>query len=286
MPGAAFDPDSLLARRFPVEARSWNVARSLGWARDFGAGLPGALLAFDAPFLDASRGLALPMIAVPLCDGEFWQQRPETGIDWRRIVHAEEVLHLHRPLPLAGDALLSQSVVDIRDRGADKGASMVQRFSLQDAVGLAYADLDVTTVLLGNGGFGEPHRSVVRPAPLPDRQPDARVEIRTPAAHETRFCLSAELRVAGKLDLRPGQRLIRGVGCFGLAGRAALALGCDNDPSRVQQLGVRYGGPMLTDETMCFEFWSVAPGQAVFRMRARERDATVLSRGFINFLMA
>ncbi len=276
---AVFDPARLLARAFPQEQRQWSATQAVRWARDFGAGLPGELAVSDARFLDAQQALALPMIAVPLCDGEFWQQQPDTGIDWRRIVHAEEVLTLHRPLPLAGQALLTQAITDIRDRGADKGALMVQRLTLTEPGGLPYADVDVTTVLRGNGGFGGPLPDAARPAPLPERAPDASMDIRTPPADQTSFCLSAELKVAAGLNLQPGQRMLRGVGCFGLAGRAALALACGNDPQRLQRFGVRYGGPMLSDETMRLELWHLGQGQAVFRMRAVERDAAVLSHG-------
>jgi hypothetical protein len=279
---AVFDRERLLARVFPPEPRQWSAAQAVRWARDFGAGLPGELAAHDARFLDAQQALALPMIAVPLCDGEFWQQQPDTGIDWRRIVHAEEVLTLHRPLPLAGQALLTQAITDIRDRGAEKGALMVQRLTLAEPGGLPYADVDVTTVLRGNGGFGGfggPPPDAARPAPLPERAPDASIDIRTPSAGDTSFCLSAELKVGDGLSLQPGQRMLRGVGCFGLAGRAALALACGNDPQRLRRFGVRYGGPMFSDETMRLELWHVGEGQAVFRMRAVERDAAVLSHG-------
>jgi hypothetical protein len=277
----AFDRDALLARRFPAEPRQWDAVQAIRWARDFGAGLPGDLLAHDTRFLATTQAHALPMIAVPLCDGEFWQMQPDTGIDWRRIVHAEEWLTLHRPLPLTGEAVLTQRIVDIRDRGAEKGASMVQRLTLADPGGAPYADIDVTTVLRGNGGFGGPPPDPARPAPLPERAPDACIDIRTPSAEGTSFCLSADLKVATGLALQPGQRMLRGVGCFGLAGRSALALVCGNEPQRLRRFGVRYAGPMLSDETMRLELWKLDDTQAVFRMRAVERDAPVLSQGMV-----
>ena len=278
-----FDRERLLARVFPAEPRAWTAAQALRWARDFGAGGGGDMALHDARWLDPAQGHALPMIAVPLCDGKFWQQESDTGIAWRQIVHAEEVLTLHRPLPLAGQTLLTQAIVDIRDRGADRGASMLQRLTLSEPGGAPYADVDVTTVLRGNGGFGGPAPEASRPAPLPERAPDRVIELRSPAADETSFCLSTELKVAGGLTLRPGQRMLRGVGCFGLAGRAVMALACGNAPQRLQRFGVRYAGPMLSDETLRVELWFAAEGEAVFRMRAVERDAPVLGHGSLRF---
>ena len=87
------------------------------------------------------------------------------------------------------------------------------------------------------------------------------------------------MKVAGGLTLRPGQRMLRGVGCFGLAGRAVLALACGNAPQRLQRFGVRYAGPMLSGETLRVELCLLAECEAVFRIRSVERDAAVRSHG-------
>lgn len=281
---AFFNRERLLTRPFPVEQRRWSAEQGARWARDFGAGLPGALAADDARFIDVTQAQALPMIAVPLCDGEFWPMQPDTGIVWQQIIHAEESMTLHRPLPMAGEVQMTQKITDIRDRGVNKGAVMFQRMTLTEPGGLPYADIDVTLILRGNGGFGGPAPDSKRPAPLPERAPDEFIEVQTPAAEDTSFCISAELKVATGLVLNPGQRMMRGVGCFGLAGRAVLALICNNEPQRLREFGVRYAGPMLTDETMRIDLWRTSECSAVFRMHAIERNAPVLSLGTVSWL--
>jgi hypothetical protein len=281
-----FDRMRLLAREFPALVKTYGPADAAAWVRDFGAGLGGALAQADQRFLHPPAGvLPLPMIAVPLCDGRFWEQDADTGIDWRKIVHAEEVITQHRPLPPTGSVRICQRVVDIRDRGLEKGALMVQRQSVCDAAGVPYIDIDVTTVLRGNGGFGGPAQDASRPLSLPNRAPDQTIEVRTPTPDATRLCILADLSVASGIPgAESDQRMIRGVGCFGLAGRALLALCCDNDPLRLRRFGVRYGGPMLTDETMRIELWYVGEGSARFRMHCIERDAVVVSSGSLDFV--
>jgi hypothetical protein len=283
-PVGLFNRERLMSRVLPVFERRWQGADAVAWARDFGAGLAGDLAQADARFLDAAQPWALPMIAVPLCDGDFWQQASDTGIDWRQIIHAEEVLTLVRPLPAEGTVQIHRQVVDVRDRGASKGALMSERDSLCDAAGLSYAHIDVSTVLRGNGGFGGPPPDAVQIVQLPERPADLTVDVRTPSAQGTRLCISAELDVAAGIPgCRSDQQMIRGVGCFGLAGRGALALLCGNDPARLRRFGVRYGGPMLTDETMRLELWHTGPGLALLRMQSVERQAKVLSSGFVEF---
>lgn len=276
-----FNRERLLARHFPVENRHWDAPQALRWARDFGIGLPGPALDSEARYLEPTPadGLAHPMIVLPLCDGEFWQRQPDTGIDWAHIVHAEETLTVHQAAPLTGEALLTHAITDIRDRGADKGAAMVERLSLSTPDGQALADIDVTTVLRRNGGFGGPPPDQVVRTALPDRAPDASIDIDTPSATDTSLCISADLNVASGLQTRPGQRMLRGLAGFAMAGRAVLTLVCNNQPTRLRRLSVRYGGPLLTDETLRIDLWHTAPGQGVLRMRSVQRDAVVLSTG-------
>jgi acyl dehydratase len=95
------------------------------------------------------------------------------------------------------------------------------------------------------------------------------------------FRLSADIVVAAGAPV--GKSMVRGVGCFGTAGRALLAMACDNRPSRLKKLGVRYAGPMFTGELLRVEMWHAGPGRALFRMRALERDAPVLDNCLVEF---
>jgi len=46
--------------------------------------------------------VALPTMAVVLAGPGFWIRNEKTGVDWRKILHGEQGLTLHRPLPVAG----------------------------------------------------------------------------------------------------------------------------------------------------------------------------------------
>jgi len=276
----AIDYQKLMQWPFPAISRPYTQQESSRFAKGFGAGLPGPLQEGDAEFVAGTQ--VLPMMAVALADGEFWQMRPETGIDWRRIVHAEEAITMHHPLPASGTVVVTQHISEIFDRGADKGAVMQQKQLLSSEDGTPLVTIDVTTVLKGDGGFGgKPYQSTRVQIPE-GRQPDMTIEIRTPADNDDAvFRLSKD--IAAGASAGPGKSVMRGLGCFGLAGRGILKLVCGNRPERLRRLAVRYAGPMLTDETMVIELWHAEKGQAVFRMSARERDALVLNNCYVEF---
>lgn len=280
----AFDYATLLAWPFATVSKHYTAADTIRYARGFGAGTGGQMAAFDRLYLRPSAPLVLPMIAVPLCDGEFWQQQPATGIVWQQIIHAEETLTMHAPMPVDATVSITQQVVDLWDRGADKGAVMAQRQCVHAADGALLATIDVTTILRGNGGFGGKAYQAERVQMPAERPPDAVLDLYSAVDADAIFKLSADIVAAANAP--PGKSMMRGVGCFGTAGRAVLALVCGDAPERLKKLSVRYTGPMFTGELLRVELWHVGPGRALFRMRAPERDAPVLDHCCCEFAEA
>lgn len=276
----AINYQQLKHRHFPAVVCEYDAGLAAKIARGFGAGVTPLAAADDAPYL-AGHAM-LPMAAIALADGEFWQQQPNTGIDWRRIIHAEESITVHHPLPPQGTVIVTQHVEDIFDRGPERGAVMLQKQFLNAADGKLLVTIEVTTILKGDGGFGgksyDPHKT-----PIPDERPaDAVIELRSPGNDEDAiYRLSAGLSISDNLP--PGKAMMRGLGCFGLVGRAVLKLVCNNDARRLRKMAVRYSGAMLTDETMRIELWNTQAGTAVFRMRASERDVMVLNNCYVEF---
>lgn len=263
---------------FEPVARVWTREQTLAYTRGFGAGLDG-----DNAFLSSEAECALPMVVVALADGEFWQRNPAAGLQWQKVVHAEEVLTLFKSVPVAGKGTVSRRIEAIFDRGIERGASMHEQQYLCDAQGDLLATLDVTTVLLGDGGFGgeaEPKRERVS---IPSRDPDATIDLRTPEEEAPLFRLPPEFEIAAAASGETRPVMLRGLCSFGLAGRAALRLACDNQAELFKRMGVRYVGPMYAKETVRLALWHTEPGKAVFTLRALERDAAILNNGFIEF---
>lgn len=65
---------------------------------------------------------ALPTFPAVLAYPGFWMREPQYGIDWKRVLHVEQSVELHRPLPVEGRVRSELSVDEILDKGADKGA--------------------------------------------------------------------------------------------------------------------------------------------------------------------
>lgn len=124
--------------------------------------------------------LAVPTMANVLGYPGFWAQEADTGIDWRRIVHAEQSIVLHRTLPSAANVTAQTRVTALYDKGAAKGALLCQQRIVRDASsGEALATVSQLSMLRGDGGRGGSGGAPPPPHTIPDRPADAVCELPT-----------------------------------------------------------------------------------------------------------
>ncbi|HTO51142.1 MAG TPA: MaoC/PaaZ C-terminal domain-containing protein [Burkholderiales bacterium] len=232
--------------------------------------------------------LTLPTMAVILGFPGSWMLDPRTGIDFSMIVHGEELIVLHRPLPAAGTVVSRHRVTRVVDKGAGKGATVTYDKELFDrASGDKLATVTHTTFCRGDGGFSARDGltdASPPPAPkVPERAPDLVYELHTlpQQALLYRLCadrnpLHSEPAVARKAGFdRP---ILHGLGTYGVAGHALLATCCSYDPARLKRLFARFSAPVFPGETIRLEMYRDG-GEIAFRARAKERDKVVLDYG-------
>ena len=232
--------------------------------------------------------LALPTMAVILGYPGSWMRDPRTGIDFTMIVHGEERVVLHKPLPAAATVVSKHRVTRVVDKGAGKGATVTYDKELFDkASGEKLSTVTHTTFCRGDGGFsardGISDPSPASPPKVPQREPDLACELRTlpQQALLYRLCadrnpLHSEPAAARKAGFeRP---ILHGLGTYGVAGHALLASLCDYDPRRLKSLFARFSAPVFPGETIRFEMYR-EDGAIAFRARVKERDRVVLDYG-------
>ncbi|VWX50183.1 MaoC family dehydratase [Novosphingobium sp. 9U] len=237
----------------------------------------------ELPFVYEGALKSVPSYVNVLCHPGFWAQRPEFGIDWVKILHAEQDFRMHAPLPPTGALRGEYSVRAIEDKGDGRGALMHQDKELYDvATGTHIATVRSTLFLRGDGGqggFGEP------PAPataLPDRAPDCSVAIATLPRQALIYRLSGDwnpLHADPAIAAKAGfpAPILHGLCTNGIACRAALSAYCDNDPARLTGMFTRFSKPVMPGETIRVDFFE--EGDAIrFRAVAQERNETVLDR--------
>jgi hypothetical protein len=82
----------------------------------------------ELPFVFEEGLRALPTMAVVLGGPGFWMRNEKTGVDWRKILHGEQGLTLHRPTP-APHALPDRAPDAALDMATLPQAALIYRLS-------------------------------------------------------------------------------------------------------------------------------------------------------------
>jgi acyl dehydratase len=232
---------------------------------------------------------AVPTMATVLAYPGQFAKNPESGIDWKRVVHGEQNVVIHQPLPAAGTVVGRTVIEEIVDKGAGKGALLYSRRDVRDkASGALLASLRSTSFLRGDGGFGGPS-GPTRPAhALPERAPDIVCDIATLPQAALIYRLSGDynpLHADPEIATAAGfpRPILHGLCTFGVAGHALLRTLCGYDPTRLTRMEARFSSPVFPGETVRTEIWRDGQGRAGFRCRVVPRDVVVINNGLAEF---
>jgi len=208
----------------------------------------------------------------------------DCGYDYAKVLHGEQKLTLHRPLPPEGELLARSRVTAAYDKGAGKGAIILT----ETEVRLAADDKPLftqssTTFARGDGGFGGPAGSGPAPHPIPERKPDRSLTLETRKDQALLYRLNGDrnpLHADPALAKRVGfpVPILHGLCTYGTACRAILKAVAGYDHTRIRGFDVRFSAPVYPGESIATDLW--VDGKTVsFRCRVPERDAVVINNG-------
>lgn len=288
------DYDRVMALPAVESVHSYTFKDTILYALGVGVSMNGTLLPEDLKFVYEEGLCSLPTMALVAGYPGFWLKLPQYGVTWQKVLHAEQDLRLHAPVPVAATVRSTLKIEEIYDRGATKGAYLVARRELyNEADGTHIASLRQLSILRGDGGFGgKSSQSGIPPisgAPLEESRPaDIVVDMPTFPGQAVLYRLSGDfnpLHVDPAVAAEVGfpQPILHGMCTLGVVGRALLKGLCANQPGRFRSVSVRFSSPVFPGETIRTEIWRQAPGRAVFRARVIERDIVVLKNAHVEY---
>lgn len=244
------------------------------------------------------RGLqAVPSMAVILGHPGLWMGAPASGIDLSKVVHGEQKVRLHRPLPSSGAVIGRSRVTGVVDKGPDKGALVVvEREVIDKESGATLATVEQVSFCRAEGGFsiaGQPSDEWPAKPATPSRPADQSCDMSTRPEMALLYRLSGDMNPlhadpeAAKAAGFP-RPILHGLGTYGVACHAILKMCCDYRPERLQSLETRFSAPVFPGETIRTEIWRAnedseggqgGSKRVYFQSRAVERDKIVLSNG-------
>lgn len=287
---AVFNPEILLKWSLESVTQSYQERDTMLYALGVGAAHGQSVVGEDLGFVYEKNLSALPTMAVVLATPTFWVADPALGIQWKKMLHGEQRLTLHRPLAASGTVTGQERVIALFDKGAEKGSVMLLERVLRDASsGDRIATIESTVLLRGNGGFGGRTGSTPTSHKIPDgRLPDLTVTMETREDQALLYRLSGDynpLHIDPDVAHAAGfQRpILHGLCSYAIAGRVLLKQLCDNQSHRLRRLDVRFVAPVYPGETLRIDIWRESHGRAAFCVKVAERNTLVLNNGYFEY---
>ncbi|MQA14284.1 MAG: enoyl-CoA hydratase [Pseudonocardiaceae bacterium] len=264
----------------PVEV-TWTSRDTLLYAVAVGAGAgdPAGELAFTTENSEGIDQQVLPVYGVLIVQNAGIP-RDVGDYDPAALVHAEQSLTSARSLPVAGTALVSQTVAGIYDKGS--GALVVTEAQAVDATsGELLLTARSSAFIKGEGGFGG-SRGPTTAWTVPARSPDHVVSFATRPEQALLYRLCGDrnpLHSDPAFAARGGfeSPILHGMCTYGITGRLLLDAACDGDPARFRSIEGRFTRPVTPGEELTVSMWR--DDSAVLFTTTDSTGAVVIDKG-------
>lgn len=264
------NPDAVGSTSDPV-SHSWDSKDAILYALGVGAGAVDPLdeLAFTTENSNGVEQQVLPTMAVVLGVGGGGAFASIGSFNPAMLVHGEQAIELHAPIPVRGEVETVGEITGIYDKG--KGALVeVRSVSTEVASGEPLFTTTMSAFIRGEGGFGGDRGPSGPKNPPPDRDPDHEQAYVTRTDQALIYRLSGDrnplhsdptFAAMGGFD-RP---ILHGLCTYGFTGRALLHRLCGGDPARFRAMEGRFSSPVLPGERLTVRMWDTGAGEALFQ---------------------
>ena len=276
------EPERLLNHRFAEIRHSYDRRDAILYALGLGLGEDPCNRG-DLRYLLETDLAVLPTFAVTLASPGMWIAAPEFGVDFAKLVHAEQAARFHAPLLPAAEVVGRAKVIALHDRGPGRGAVLVLERSIHGPTGVLYCTLRQTLLLRGDGGYGGAAPPTA-PSLIPDRPADADVRVQVSLRAALIYRLSGDknpLHIDPDAARRAGfdRPILHGLASYGMAAIAAAGAN-GRAPVDVTAIQCRFSGVVFPGDLIDFKIWK-GEGKAMFQ--AFVGDRKVLDQGLVSF---
>src|SRR6266567_4404180 len=231
------------------QVRSWDSKDALLYAVGVGAGLGDPLreLEFTTENCEGIEQKVLPTFGVLIAQAGTGRRLGD--FDRALLVHAEQAVELHRPIPVEGTVRTVSTVTGIYDKGS--GALVVTENAAVDAAtGEPLVTSRSSAFIRGEGGFGGERGS-------------------DPPHVDPKFAARGGF----------SQPILHGLCTYGVTGRALLHLLCDGDPARFGAMSGRFSRPVLPGEPLTVSVWRPDGSETALFQTTKQDGTVVIDRG-------
>lgn len=278
------DPAKALAADPMVDEFSWDQDDVILYHLGLGAGMDAPTDPAELAYVYENGLKVLPSFGVvPPFPALFGvNQLDGVDINMMMVLHGEQELEVHAPIPVDGTVTNTARVVDVQDKG--KAAVVVLEVESALPDGTVLFTNRFMIFARGEGGFGgEPGTSTT--IEVPDREPDGTFESKTMTHQALIYRLSGDknpLHADPMFAQMAGfdTPILHGLATYGIVLKAVVDGMLDGDVSKVKGWRTRFAGVVFPGETIVTKAWQTDDGIVVTAETA-ERGEAVLTNALV-----
>ncbi len=206
------------------------------------------------------------------------------GMDFNpaMMLHGEQDIEIHKPLPPKATLKSKMHIADIFDKG--KAALVIVEINVSDDNDDPLFTTRMSVFLRGEGGCGGPSGPKAS-NPAPERDPDGSFEVPTLPQLALLYRLNGdknplhadpEYAQMGGFD----QPIIHGLCSYGICLKGIVDKVLDGDVSKVARYQVRFAGVGFPGETYVITHWKEG-NKVYFSARSKERDVDIITNAAV-----
>ena len=277
------DPSKALGADLGSGTSEWNRDQVILYHLGVGAGVP-ATDPGELEYCYEKNLKVLPSYGVIPVFGALTGLGGVPGLEFNfaMLLHGEQDLEIHRPIPPEAKVTSKGTVKEIWDKG--KAALVVLEIVTSDESGAPLFTNRFSLFLRGEGGFGgEPGPKAGNQAP--DREPDGVIEVPSMPQQALIYRLSGDknpLHADPKFAKMAGFEtpIIHGLCSYGIACKAIVDDALSGDVSQVASYAARFRGVGFPGETYLVSYWKEGD-TILLEAKSKERDAIIISNAAI-----
>jgi acyl dehydratase len=270
----------VVGRTFEGPAYAMDWQRAALYALGIGAGTE----ALDFTWEGSPNFQVYPSFAVIPTQPLVFPALTAIGADYRTLVHGEQTIRIHEPIPAKGDLRSTARIPAVYDKG--KAAVVLIETQTFDASGRLLAETLWSIFCRGQGGFGgEAGPAPTLPVAAEGATPAFEASCPTSPAQALLYRLSGDhnpLHVDPALATKVGFEapILHGLCTYGMATREIVHRLCGGDAARLRRFSARFSGVVYPGSTVDVRAVpSTTPG--TWLVEARVGDRSVLSHGVV-----
>jgi len=272
----------IIGKKREYEPFTYNQDTVILYALGIGAGVD------ELDFVYEKNLKVFPTFAVIPFGPSLFPFIQESNINLFTLLHGEQTVVLHGPIPSAGTITNTGICTSIYDKG-DKGAVVNLESQSRDAKGNLLFENKVVLMDRSGGNFGGDRGPKTEKIDPPQgKAPDFSVAYTTSPNQAALYRLSGDknpLHIDPEFAKMGGFKtpILHGLCTFGFAGRAILYSICGGDPTKLKSYGVRFMGVVFPGDTLTTEGWKIEPKKYIIQTKTQD-GRVVLGNGLVELV--